>query len=162
LNGLRWEHDRHEHPITAVADKALFDRAADRVMRYDFYPPAVMHHVSDASLEDRWLREGDLIVQRIHGLNGLLDGVTATRVSEIIAEPRRAGFAYVTTEAHFEIGEWWCWVEWKPARELTVNILAFSRPGPRLPVWAHGNARRAQLRAHHAGPAHFAARVTGG
>ncbi|MCS6909754.1 MAG: DUF1990 domain-containing protein [Anaerolineales bacterium] len=156
LNGMAWKHDRHTHIIFPQATHAQFERAAHLLWRYDFYPPELMEHVSDFSRAGRTLREGDLIVQRIHAVPGLLDVLTAVRVSEVIDEPRRKGFAYVTTQAHFKIGEWWCWVERQLDGVLTVNIRSVSRPGPRLPGWQRGFARRLQQRAHREGLAHFA------
>ena len=161
LLGRGWHDDRHIHLITPAASRALFERAAERLMRYDFYPASIIEHVSGATRASRWLRLNDRIVQRIHGLAGWVDGVTMTRVSEVIAEPRRAGFSYVTTEAHFEIGEWWCWVEWKTGGELTINIRAISQPGPRLPAFFRRTGRMFQLRAHHTGLERFAALVRG-
>ncbi|MGQ0600185.1 MAG: DUF1990 family protein [Anaerolineales bacterium] len=159
LDGLRWKDDRHTRSLNPAAPRALFDRAAERLLRYDFYPPTMLTHTSEFVRQNRRLRLGELIVQRIHAVPGLLDVVTATRVSEVIDEPRRQGFAYVATQAHFEIGEWWCWLAWQPEGELTVHIRSISRAGPRLPRWQRGYARRLQLRAHAAGLARFAALV---
>jgi uncharacterized protein (UPF0548 family) len=156
LNGMAWKHDRHTHLILSQATHAQFERAARLLWRYDFYPPELMAHVSDFSRAGRPLREGDLILQRIHVMPALLDAVTLVRVSEVIDEPRRKGFAYVTTQAHFEIGEWWCWVERQLDDALTVNIRSISRAGPRLPGWGRGFARRLQQRAHREGLAYFA------
>ncbi len=161
LNGLAWKHDRHTYVVAASASRAQFERAANLLWRYDFYPPSLLEHVSDFCRAGRLLREGDAILQRIHVVPGLVDAVTLTRVSEVIDEPRRKGFAYTTTQAHFEIGEWWCWVELKPDSALVINVRSISRAGPRLPGWQRGFARRLQLHAHRAGLAHFAALILG-
>jgi uncharacterized protein (UPF0548 family) len=157
--GRGWHDDRYTRLIATGANRDLFERAGERLLRYDFYPHTLIEHSSRAAQANRSLRLNDRIVQRIHVVPGLLDAVTATRVSDVIREPRRLGLAYVTTEAHFEIGEWWCWVEWQPAATLTVNLRSISRPGPRLPRWQRPFARRLQLRAHAAGLARFAALV---
>lgn len=156
LNGMAWKHDRHSQLILPQATYAQFERAARLLWRYDFYPPELMAHVSDFSRAGRMLREGDLILQRIHVIPGLVDALTLVRVSEVIDEPRRKGFAYTTTQAHFEIGEWWCWVERQLDGALTVNIRSISRPGPRLPSWGRAFARRLQQRAHREGLSYFA------
>ncbi|MDW8325570.1 MAG: DUF1990 family protein [Anaerolineales bacterium] len=156
LNGMVWKHDRHTHLILPQATHEHFEHAARLLWCYDFYPPELIEQVSDFSRAGRMLREGDLIVQRIHVVPALLDALTAVRISEVIDEPRRKGLAYVTTQAHFEIGEWWCWVEQQRDGALTVNIRSISRPGPRLPGWQRGFARRLQQRAHREGLAYFA------
>lgn len=159
LNGLPWKHDRHSNLIAPHATRGQLERAAGLLWCYQFYPPEILEHVSDFSRAGRALREGDLILQRIHVVPGLLDAITLVLVSEVIDEPRRKGFAYVTTQAHFEIGEWWGWVELKPDGALSIHIRSVSRAGPRLPAWQRGFARQLQLRAHRAGIAHFAAQV---
>jgi hypothetical protein len=162
LNGLPWKHDRHSYIIAPNATRAQLERAAGLLWRYQFYPPELMEHASDFSRAGRALREDDLILQRIHALPGLADAVTLVLVSEVIDEPRRKGLAYVTTQAHFEIGEWWGWAELKPEGALTVNIRSVSRAGPRLPAWQRGFARQLQLRAHREGLASFTVQVLGG
>lgn len=157
LNGMTWTHDRQTHRILPQATRTQFERAARLLWRYDFYPPDLLEHVSDFSRAGRMLREGDLILQRIHAVPGLVDAVTLVRVSEVMDEPRRKGFAYVTTQAHFEIGEWWAWVELRLDGALAVSLRSISRAGPRLPGWQRGFARQLQRRAHREGLAYFTA-----
>ncbi len=54
-----WHTDDYEEFVAHDPDGALFQRAADTLMRYHFYPETLMHHVSDFSRENRWLRTGD-------------------------------------------------------------------------------------------------------
>lgn len=161
--GSGWHQDREQHLITPTGTADLFRRAAERLWRYDFYPPSLIEHLGVFEREGRRAAVGDDIVQRIHvaGARGwrLLDAVTLVRVSGVIAEPRRAGLAYVTTAAHFEIGEWSAWVEWAEAGALTVHIASVSRPGPRIALWQRPFTRALQTDAHRRGLERFARRA---
>ncbi len=156
FGGGRWKDDAHCQVLAPVATRGLYERAAGQLLRYRFYPPRFMESFGAFAQAQRRLREGDAILQRIHVVPGLVDAVTLVRVSERIDEPRRQGFAYVTTQCHFEIGEWWCWVELRPDQSLTLNLRSISRAGPRIAGWQRGFTRRFQLAAHRAGLAHFA------
>jgi uncharacterized protein (UPF0548 family) len=76
-------------------------------------------------------------------------------VTAVVDEPRRRGFTYTTTQCHAEMGEWTAVVEWRETGDVTLTMRAVSKPGPRLPGFAHGLARRLQLRAHRRGLAAF-------
>lgn len=156
---LTWQVD--DYAVTLGADRTshLFDRAANALMRYRFYPAEVMRAISDFQLERRWLRPGDRIVQRLHIFRlldlPLLDVVTMNAITSVVDEDRRKGFTYTTTQCHAEQGDWTALIEWHTSGEVTLTLHAVSRPGPRLPIWAHGLARRLQLRAHQRGLAAF-------
>jgi uncharacterized protein (UPF0548 family) len=158
-----WHHDQHERRLGSDADDRLFERAGDLLKRYQFYPPGLIEHVSDFGLERRRAQIGDLIVQRIHALSLLgvpiLDAVTVTQVSAVTDEPDRRGLAYVTTEAHFELGEWRAWVERRADGDVILRMEAVSRPGPRLWALQRPFARALQRRAHQEGLANFARRL---
>lgn len=154
-----WHVDQHEHLLGPDVD-GLFARAVDLLLRYQFYPPNVMHHASDFSRENRQLRFGDRVVQRIHVIPGLLDAVTINRVTSTLAEPNRIGFTYTTTEHHLEMGEWTATVLRKrpstsSGGQVALVMYAVSKPGPKMPGWARPFARAFQLRAHRLGVEHF-------
>ena len=154
-----WHQDDYPSVIGHDATPQLFERASHLLMRYRFYPADVMRHISDFGLEQRPLRAGDRIVQRIHILRWLdlplLDVITMNEVTAVVDEERRQGFTYTTTQCHAEVGEWTALVEWRESGDVTLTLRAVSRPGPRLPFFAHSFARQLQLRAHHRALASF-------
>ncbi len=159
-----WHHDHYENVIAPGAGEALFARAADLLMRYQFYPAEVIEHVSDFELAGRWAQTGDRVIQRIHAARfGLVwvDVVTMTAITAALQEPRRAGFTYTTTEAHFERGEWQVELTWRENGEIVLNMRAVSKPGPRMPWFQHPYARWLQLQAHRRGIAAFTRAVNG-
>jgi uncharacterized protein (UPF0548 family) len=158
-----WHTDDHEEIITHDPDGVYFERAADLLMRYHFYPETLLSHTSDFSLQDRWVRPGDRIVQRITALRLLgfpiLQALTMNEIYAVIDEPRRKGFTYVTTEAHIEMGEWSPKVEWRENGDLVLTIHVHSRLAYDLPLRFCTLIRRFQLRAHDAGIETFKKRV---
>jgi uncharacterized protein (UPF0548 family) len=134
-------------------------------MRYHFYPETLMHHVSDFSRENRWLRVGDRLVQRIHGFRPfgipILDGITMNEIYAVIDEPRRKGFTYVTTQAHSERGEWSPTVEWRASGDLYLTIHVLSRLAYDVPAWQLRRIRKLQTGAHRQGIEAFKRRVLG-
>jgi uncharacterized protein (UPF0548 family) len=154
-----WHSDHHEEIITLKATPEQFARARDLLLRYQFYPLSLMHHVSDFSRENRLMRPSDRIVQRIHGLYvlgyALMDAITMNEVSNVIDEPRRVGFTYITTAAHAELGEWSAQVEWREDGALILTIDAISRLAYHMPQAIIPRARRLQLSAHDQGMAAF-------
>ena len=120
-----------------------------------------MRHVSDFSRENRLMRPGDRILQRINGLAlfglswALVDGLTMNEIIAVADEPRRKRFTYATTEAHSELGEWSAGIEWRADDSLLVTIDSFSRPAYHVSARMHPYMRRGQLRAHHLGMNHF-------
>lgn len=158
-----WHSDGHTVVLAERADAVLFACAADALMRYQFYPPSVMHHGSDAALAGRPLRPGDRIVQRIHVIRlfGLpvVDVLTMNVVTDVVDTPRCKGFTYATTEQHSEQGTWSAAVEWRDDDALVVHMRAVSRARPRERRWLRPFMRRLQRRAHRLGLATFAEQV---
>ncbi|MCA9920089.1 MAG: DUF1990 family protein [Anaerolineales bacterium] len=154
-----WHVDSYELSLGLDENGRLFKKAADRLMRYQFYPHDVMSHTSDFALWNRWAQVGDRIVQRIHLLNlfgkPILDVVTMTEISQVITEPRCYGFTYVTVDTHVEQGEWSAWIEWQDNNELSLTVKAISRPRAEEPARNHSYMRRLQQTAHQRGLAHF-------
>jgi hypothetical protein len=161
-----WHTDHEELLLTPAGTPALFDHARDLLLRYQFYPPTIMTHVSDFSQQGRHMRPGDRIVQRIHGPrflgSYLFDALTMNEISAVLDEPYQAGFSYVTTQAHAEMGEWSAWVEWRTDESLVLLISAVSRLADHMPKLMSGYARRARKHAHQAGKAAFQSAVLGG
>ena len=149
-----WHVDQHEVILGPDKDE-LFDRAVHLLLHYQLYPPSVLHHTSDFARENRHLRFGDRIIQRIHAIPGLLDAVTMNRITSTLAEPNRIGFTYTTTEHHLEMGEWTATVIRKRDGQVALLMHAISKPGPKMPGWAMPFARAMQLRAHRLGMENF-------
>lgn len=154
-----WHSDDYAEVLVHDPHGTYFQRAADWLMRYQFYPPSLMHHVSDFSQEKRWLRAGDRLVQRIHGRNVLgfpiFDLLTMNEIYTVIDEPRRKGFTYATTQVHIECGEWSPSIEWLENNDLLLTIHVHSRLARTMPGLVIAYSRRIQTRAHHQGIAHF-------
>jgi uncharacterized protein (UPF0548 family) len=154
-----WQVDRYDLWLGLDKNGRLFKKAADRLMRYQFYPEDVMSHTSDFGLWNRWVQVGDRIVQRIHlfSLLGkpILDVVGMTEIAQVILEPRCYGFTYVTVDTHATEGEWSACLEWRDDNQLLVTIEAISRPRPQEPSRNYSFMRRLQQNAHQRGLAHF-------
>ncbi|MFN8374714.1 MAG: DUF1990 family protein [Anaerolineae bacterium] len=158
-----WHTDHYEYPLGDGKQSVdvLFARAADLILRYEFYPPSLMAHVSDFAREGRRMRAGDRIVQRIRGGLPFIEGLTMNEVVEVMDEPARAGFTYVASVAHSEMGEWSALVEKQPdSLKLTVHAISSTRP--EFPAFLRGYARQVQKRAHDSGIRHFTQRVLKG
>ena len=159
-----WHRDHHEKIIAHDENGHLFHYAADLLMRYHFYPPHILSHVSTFSLADRWLATGDRIVQRIHLLGGygrsLLDVVSMTKITQTIVEPHRYGFTYTTVATHVEQGQWSITVTWQPNGDILLTLDAVSRPIPQEPRRNHPFMRAFQKAAHLQGISHFQQMVT--
>ena len=157
--------DRYEVILGIDSTPALFERAARLALHNQFYPRQVMVSVSDYGLENRTVQPGDRVLQRIlvGQWNGLpvLEMLTMNEITEVIEEPRRAGFTYTTTGAHAEIGEWSPMIEWRENGEVALVICVVSRSRPGAPAWARSLSRRLQLRAHRISIEHFKARLNG-
>lgn len=160
--------DHHEDVIMKDATPRSFGNAATMLLKYQFYPPALMQHVSDFSRENRTMQVGDRVIQRINPLAligipfSLADTITMNEIAAVIDEPRHKGFTYITTEAHAEMGEWSAAVEWREDNALVLTISALSRPAYSVRKQAHPIMRNSQKRAHEMGIAHFTAAVLAG
>jgi len=160
-----WVVDRYETVLGQDSTGDLFQKAARLTLQNRFYPPEVMTTVSDYSLENRPIRVGDRVLQRIRVFQyknfPLLEVLTLNEITEVVQEPRRVGFTYTTTAAHSEIGEWSPEVIWRENGEvvLVINVLSRSRPGAsRL---ARQLTRRLQLHAHQLSIQNFLALLHG-
>jgi hypothetical protein len=159
-NDSGWHIDHHKVFLLNDNNGRFFHKAADLLLRYQFYPDAILSHFGDFDLGDgRQMRVGDRIVQRIHlaRLFGrpLLDIIGLTEVTQIFSEPRRRGFAYVTAAPHVEQGEWSVQVAWDNNGDLTLTLNATSRPAPQEPAISRPIMRAFQEKAHQAGITHF-------
>jgi hypothetical protein len=154
-------HIDHDEYVFGGGEKTyeeLFKGAADLILRYEFYPPSLMTHVSDFSRENRRMRVGDYIVQRIRTGVPLIEVLTLNEVVEVIDRPSRAGFTYVATAAHSEMGEFSVLVE-RRSDHLHLTLKTISRTRPEFPFFLRGYARRLQKSAHKQGLLCFTQRV---
>jgi uncharacterized protein (UPF0548 family) len=152
-----WKVDIYEMPLPEPPDPQGFDRLSERLFRYEFYPPGVLTHASDASLASRPLRTGDRIIQRIRVIPGILDYVSLNVVSAVVYEARRRGFTCRTTARHLEQGEWSAFVIRRKSGEAALLVQSVSKA--RLPFFMRPYARLLQKRAHRLGIAHFIANL---
>lgn len=160
-----WNVDRYEVILGHDTTGALFQRAAQLVLRNQFYPAEVMSTVSDFALEGRPVRPGDRIVQRVRVLQyntkPILEVLTMNEITEVIEEPRQAGFTYTTTQAHSEVGEWSPRVEWREDGEVALIIEVVSRSMPGSSALGRRLTRHLQLRAHTLSIENFRALLAG-
>lgn len=160
-----WHIDNYSLSLGYDGDGRLFRQAADRLMRYQFYPDDVLGYVSDFSLWDRWVQVGDRIVQRIHLLSlfgkPILDVVTMNEISHVIAEPRCYGFTCVTVDTHVEQGEWTAHIEWCDDGELRLEVKAISKPVAEEPARNYSLMRTLQKSAHERGLQNFKQNLLG-
>lgn len=163
--GPDWNADHYEVVLGVDHSGDFFRQAAQLVLKNKFYPPDVMHVVSDFGNEERPVAAGDRVLQRIHLLQfvgyPVFDVLTMNEITEVIDEPRRAGFTYTTTAAHSEIGEWSPLVVWRENGEVALVIDVVSRTRPGMPRPLQKFSRRMQLRAHRLSIIHFQTLLNG-
>ncbi len=157
-----WSVDAYEAPLGTDAQGELFDRAVWHLLRYHFYPPSVMRHTSSFAQENRKVRVGDRIVQRIRLIPGVLDVLTMNVVNALFYEHHRKGFSYITSENHVQTGEFTAIVTRRPNGDVVLMMHAVSKPGPRMPWFGLPFVRFYQQRAHRLGIAHFQAQLAKG
>jgi uncharacterized protein (UPF0548 family) len=161
-----WHVDRYEVVLGKDPSGELFQRAGSLTMRNRFYPPQVMINTSDFQREDRPVRTGDRVVQRIRILMAwdrpLLEVLTLNQITEVIDEPRRKGFTYTTTAVHSETGEWSPCVEWRENNEVVLIITVVSNTRPGASRLSRRLIRWLQLRAHHLSIQNFKDLLRGG
>jgi uncharacterized protein (UPF0548 family) len=161
--GAGWNTDHYELVIGHDISGALFQKAADLLMRYQFYPEDILSHVSDFNLWERQPQVGDRIVHRIHVLTLLgrpvLDVLGMTEISEVVSESRRQGFRYVTVSPHVEQGEWSAFVEWREDGNVVLIVDVISRPVAEEPQRNHQYIRSLQKNAHKRGLSFYKASV---
>lgn len=146
--------DDYDVVVREHATAHHFARAADLLLRYQFYPPDVMLHASDFDQQRRRMKAGDRIVQRIRLFPGL-DVLTMNEVVRVIDETHCAGFTYATTAKHDEVGQWSADVALDDAGALHLRIQSTGKAN--LPFFMRPFARFIQLRAHRRGIATFKA-----
>lgn len=163
--GPEWFADRYEIDLGYDTSGKLFERASRLVLNNRFYPPEVMANTSDFGQEKRPVRPGDRVLQRIRIFQmrsaPVLEVLTMNEITEVIQEPRRAGFTYTTTTAHSELGEWAPTVEWREDGRVVLVIDVVSRARPGASKWARRFGRGLQLRAHKLSIENFLAQVRG-
>lgn len=160
-----WNVDRYEAVLGYDESGKLFRQASQIIMHNQLYPSEVMTSVSDFGLENRPLRAGDRIVQRVrvfqYNTKPILEALTMNEITEVVNEPRRVGFTYTTTQAHNEIGEWSPRVEWRDNGEVVLIIEVISRSMPGTPSLARCLTRHLQIRAHTISIENFRAQLAG-
>ena len=127
-------HDSHRR-IVAVEPPGPplpggpFEAVATRIMRYDVFPPAMGERV----VAREPLQLGDAVGLYYRFPGSFLRMFFASRVTEIVEEPFRRGFAYQTLAGHPEQGEELFYVE-KDERSGAVvfGLRAWSRPSRAL------------------------------
>lgn len=98
---------------------------------YKLFPSNIMTFMTQWDHERRQMRLGDTILQQVFipptktFSQKIVFGV---RVNNVIDEPERRGFSYVTIEGHVEKGESTFTVE-ESERGLVFKIRTFSEPG---------------------------------
>jgi uncharacterized protein (UPF0548 family) len=154
-----WHKKSYEEIILPEADGRSFQTAADHLLRFHFYPQHILSFTSDFTLEQRRLRRGDRIVQRIHLLRLLgrpiLDVMTITEVTNVVDESHRAGFSYVSVFPHVVQGQWQAAVVWDESGALRLTVDSILRPDPVEPASSHVLIRYFQRQAHRQGLSHF-------
>lgn len=146
---------RVDLPTDLVDPAAVFERAVDRLFRYDIFPPRLMRaHVCTA---DGRIEPGAVVVQRVRlGLPIMESAVCVVEVWHHQAQGSgAAGFAYATLEGHPERGV----SQFSLVREgstVRFEIAAISRPGSLLTSIGRPVARRFQQSASRAALRHFA------
>lgn len=143
-----WYVDGFEVVLGTSDEHTLFDRAVQRLFRYNFYPDSVLKSAASFIRDDRPPEVGDRVVQRIRVIPGILDAVTMNIVQSVWHEPDRRGFTMVTGEPQYEMGEWTASISRKPDGAIALVVRVISKPSNRLPAIAGGFARSLQKRAH--------------
>lgn len=143
-----WNVDGFEIALGTSDEHSLFDRAVQRLFRFNVYPASILEFVADFVRDDRPPEKGDRIVERVRVIPGILDAVTMNIVTAVWQEPDHHGFTMVTSERQYEMGEWTASISRKPDGEITLVMHVVSKPSHRLPAIAHGFARSLQKRAH--------------
>jgi len=98
---------------------------------YKIFPNQIMSFLSEWELEKREMRIGDTIVQQVYlpPLKMFAQKVIfGVRINQIIDEPNKKGFSYVTLKGHVEKGISTFTIEQKDNKTL-FKIHTFSEPG---------------------------------
>ena len=146
---------RIDLPTAPSEPATAFDRAVDRLFRYDIFPPKLMR--AHVCTPDRRIAPDAVVIQRVRV--GLPIIESAVRVVDVwhrhTEDSEEAGFAYVTLDGHPERGI----SRFRVVREgssVRFEIEAISRPGALLTSIGRPIARRFQRDASGAALRHFA------
>ena len=140
--------DNFEVALGTSEGQRLYDKAVQRLFAYRYYPDSVLAAVADFARNGRLPQPGDRIVQRIKVIPHILDAITMNIVKSAWREPDSSGFTIVTSEYHYEVGEWTVSVDRNPNGEVTLVVRIDSQPSNQLRFLARWFARALQLRAH--------------
>ncbi len=113
--------------IPAATGEAVNDILFD----YRIFPPTIMTHLSQWSLEGRKMEIGDTILQQVYvppfpGVSQKI--IFGVRIDKITNEPNKIGFSYSTLEGHVEKGTSGFYFESVGERKF-FRIETFSAPG---------------------------------
>ena len=158
--GPGWYNDQYDVVLARESDGRLFQKAADLLLHYQFYPNTILSFFGDFNLgPGRRLRVGDRIVQRFHIARlfgrAVFDIIGLTEVHQVITEPRHQSLTIITAKPHVMEGKWAVHVTWHENGDLALTVDIISRPSPQEPARNHPFMRTLQKKAHHAGIAHF-------
>jgi uncharacterized protein (UPF0548 family) len=160
-----WNADHYEVVLGRDPHGDLFRWAAQLALHNRFYPKDVLTATGDYSVQNRPVRVGDYVLQRIRvlqtGGNPILEVLAMNQVTEVVEEARRAGFTYTTTAAHSEVGEWSAEVVWRDNDEVALIIDSISAPRPAATRFTRLLTRKLQLIAHRRCVLNFKAQLYG-
>ncbi len=169
-DGHGMAEDRYRIVLAERADRALLAAVGQELLHYRFYPSRVLEARGPFLMEDRFARDGDRIVQRLHILRflgrPLLSMLSMAEVCGAKTGPDRWAIGYITTEHHPGRGWWRVWVELDAQQRLVLGMAARAKPSlGRLTDWPGLRSlhfailRHYQHRAHRQGLASVAKRV---
>jgi hypothetical protein len=88
VTDTNWYSDSYEKVVLSQATDSLFQQAADLLLRFQFYPKQILSSTGDFDLDQRRLRRGDRIVQRIHVLRlmrrAILDVIAIAEITAVV------------------------------------------------------------------------------
>jgi len=143
-----WYVDNFEVALGTSDDHTLYDRAVRRLFRYRYYPDSVLKAEASFIRDDRPPEPGDQIAQRIKVIPFFLDAVAMNIVHSVWRKPDNSGLTIITSEKHYEVGEWTATISRKPDGEIALIVCVISRPRNRFPFIARVFGRILQKRAH--------------
>ena len=136
------------------AGEGRFERIADALLAYQFYPSHVMLSDSGFQAQNRPAAVGDrigmvLLVPLFPGLPAIrFPATTEVNLAERVSD--RAAFGYLTTEAHYGAGAWSATIE-KVEGRIRLTLRSRMRPTHPLALLGLPVYRWFQKRAHGAG-----------
>lgn len=129
-----WNNDHWEREIKVPgADPTkIFEQARARLINFDIMPVDILEVTPSWTIEGRLPHSGDLLFQRTHLLKiggfRLLDVLSATRIDEVIDEPRRFVLQYTATKGHPEKGTAWYTLEHTDDDRVVFMLKSMSKP----------------------------------